>query len=167
MKKLFYAGLICLASVSVSCSSKGNSDATKIEVENTEMATQPVECGQYLASNYEIQGKDARKGAFDGRVIFSISGDQQSAIYVYENGNRAKIDYMILLDHPFEMGDSGVYRTNDTKGLPVTIATDSINYVLGFSKAEQEVKISFEKSPKSTGSALDMLEKINSIKSKR
>ncbi|MDE6794877.1 MAG: hypothetical protein K2J63_06180, partial [Muribaculaceae bacterium] len=65
---------------------------------------------------------------------------------------------------PFEKGDSGIYKTLDVNDLPVTISSDSIGYVLSFEKnsgdKQSQIKIGFEKDPMSTGSALEMMERI-------
>ena len=118
-----------------------------------------MESGEYLADSYDITGKNERSGKFDGRILVSLS-PEQSALYVYENGNRAKIDYKILLSKPFEKGDSGIYVSSDTKGKTVTISTDSTSYTLSFDKNESNIKIGFDKTPKTTGTAVEMLERI-------
>lgn len=123
-------------------------------------ATQPVHSGLYDAFSYDIQGTNARKGKFDGRVFFTLS-PEQSAIYVYENGNRTKIDYKVVLEKPFVEGDSGIYRSVDVKGLPVTIVPDSANLVLNFEKPGVKVAIGFDKKPRNTFNALEALEKMN------
>lgn len=88
---------------------------------------------------------------------------EQSALYVYENGNRAKIDYKVVLERPFEKNDSGVYVSADSKGKPVTISTDSTFYTLTFDKNESKISIDFDKTPKSTGTAIEVLERITSM----
>lgn len=155
--------IIALAAVfmlgAASCNSKNESKEETANVEQTEMSEQPLENGEYLADHYEIKGKNERAGSFDGRLIVSIN-PEQAVLYVYENGNRAKIDYKVLLEKPFEKGDSGVYKTNDTKGRPVIVTSDSTSNILKFEKNESEVKINFDKTPKSTGTAMEMLERI-------
>lgn len=123
-------------------------------------ATQPVKSGQYRAVRYDIAGEKARKGAFDGRVLISLS-PEQSGMYVFENGNRAKIDYKIVLKEPFAKGDSGVFRAIDVNDLPVTISPDSTLYILSFEKNKHQVSISFEQEPMKTGSALEIMERIS------
>lgn len=123
-------------------------------------ATQPVPSGVYGADSYDIQGEGARKGKFDGRVIIALS-PENSGMYVYENGNRAKIDYKLVLKAPFEKGDSGLYKAVDVNDLPVTIATDSTVYILSFEKNKRQIKIGFDPKPTSTGTALQMLERIS------
>lgn len=122
-------------------------------------ATQPVASGQYRAVSYDITGDSGRKGKFDGRIIMALS-PEQSGLYVYENGNRAKIEYKVVLQKPFEKGDSGIYRTVDLNGLPVTVSTDSTIYTLNFEKNKNKVSIGFESEPMSTGTALEMMERM-------
>lgn len=162
MKKTFIIGLAVAAlTIFCACGSKGSGDNTsESTAENAAFAkNQPVESGIYDASAYQITGTNEREGKFDGRVIVALS-PERSALYVYENGNRAKINYSIVLDRPFEKGDSGIYRSADTKGAPVVITADSI-YSLTFEKNSQKIKIDFDKSPRSTGSAVEMLKRMN------
>lgn len=121
--------------------------------------TQPLESGQYRAFSYDIVGKNSRKGKYDGRVMFYLS-PEQSGFYVYENGNRAKIDYKVVLKTPFEKGDSGIYKAVDVKDLPVTLRPDSTNYILSFEKNDNKIAIGFEQAPMFTGTPLEMMEKV-------
>lgn len=121
--------------------------------------TQPVHSGLYDATYYDITGKNPRKGQFDGRVFFSLS-PEMSAVYVFENGNRTKIDVMLTLQKPFEKTDSGVYVSHDAKERLVTLRPDSTNYVLDFQHGEDTYNITFDSKPRYEGSALDILEKI-------
>lgn len=159
MKTVIIALSVVFMLTATACSSKSENNKEENDVSQKEMSQQPVENGEYLATHYDITGKNERSGSFDGRLMVSISGDQ-SVLYVYENGNRTKIDYKVLLEKPFEKGDSGIYKANDTKGRPVMIATDSTVNVLTFEKNESEIRIDFDKTPKSTGSAMEMLERI-------
>lgn len=147
----------------VACSPKGDNASTvkENEVSAQEFAeNQPLESGQYRAVNYDITGANPRKGRFDGRVMFSLS-PEQSGIYVYENGNRAKIDYKLVLKTPFEKGDSGVYKATDVNDLPVVVAPDSIGYQLSFEKNKNVVRIGIDSVPMHTGSPLEMMERIS------
>ncbi|MBD5299635.1 MAG: hypothetical protein HDS22_06680 [Bacteroides sp.] len=160
--KLFAAAaLLLLASCGGNNSKEATAEATQV-AETAFIETQPVPSGQYRAVSYDITGKNPRKGKFDGRLLISLSPDQ-SGMYVYENGNRAKIDYKVVLKAPFEKGDSGVYKTVDVNDLPVTIAPDSTDYVLAFKKGETDIKIGFESEPMSTGTALEMMERISAM----
>lgn len=148
----------------VSCGGGSKEKAASAPVDDDAFyATQPVHSGLYDATSYDIQGQNARKGKFDGRIFFTLNPDtaMKSAIYIYENGNRAKIDYKIVLDRPFEKGDSGVYKTVDAKGLPVVIAPDSTDFVLKFEKGSTKVEIGFDKAPRNTWPALETLERMN------
>lgn len=162
MKHLLTKCMICAALFSVaSCGTGSGSDSRDSATAETGdfVISQPLENGEYLADSYDITGKNERSGKFDGRILVSLS-PEQSALYVYENGNRAKIDYKILLSKPFEKGDSGIYVSSDTKGKTVTISTDSTSYTLSFDKNESNIKIGFDKTPKTTGTAVEMLERI-------
>ncbi|MFG6427395.1 hypothetical protein [Lepagella muris] len=154
----FFAALLLF--VSCGGTTKDSNADSAVVNEEAFSASQPVESGIYDATRYDIQGPNARKGKFDGRVIFTIS-PEQSAFYVYENGNRTKIDYKVILGKPFEQGDSGIYRSVDVKGLPVTIVPDSADYVLNFEKGETKVAIGFDKKPRNTYSAVEAIERMN------
>lgn len=158
---------VCLFAMS-SCgsnSAKSEGEASKIDDEAF-YSTQPVHSGLYDADYYDITGPNARKGRFDGRIYFSLS-PETSAFYVFENGNRTKIDYIVALQKPFEKGDSGIYYTTDTKDHPVTLNTDSTAYVLDFTRGAEDMKITFNPKPRHTGSAIDILEKMNAQKNKK
>ena len=130
-------------------------------------ATQPLHSGLYDADYYDISGgNNPRKGRFDGRIYFTLS-PAQSAFYVFENGNRTKIDYIVALQKPFEKGDSGIYYTTDTKDRPVTINTDSTMYTLNFHRSGEDMKIIFSPKARHESSALDILEKMNAQKNKK
>lgn len=155
-----------MAAVALALSSCGGNKAASEEKETAQVdmqafqASQPVESGQYRAVDYDIVGETGRKGRFDGRLLISLS-PEQSGMYVYENGNRAKIDYKIVLKTPFEKGDSGRFNAVDVNDLPVTISTDSTIYTLSFEKNKHKVSIGFESTPMSTGTPLEVMEKIS------
>lgn len=160
MKALSIFASAALMLAMAACSGGNKEKAEKAAVDDDAFyATQPVHSGQYRAVSYDITGENERKGKFDGRILISLSPDQ-SGMYVFENGNRAKIDYTLVLKQPFEKGDSGVYRTVDVNDLPVTIKTDSI-YTLSFEKGKHKVEIGFEAAPMNTGSALEVMERIS------
>lgn len=129
-------------------------------------ATQPLHSGLYDADYYDISGSNPRKGRFDGRIYFSLS-PETSAFYVFENGNRTKIDNVVNLQTPFEKGDSGVYHAEDMKHRQVTISTDSTMYILDFQRGSENYKITFSPKPRHTGTALDILEKMAAQKNKK
>lgn len=144
---------------------KSNDGGDKAVDDEAFYATQPVKSGLYDADYYDITGTNARKGHFDGRIYFTLS-PEQSAFYVFENGNRTKIDYLVNLQKPFEKNDSGVYVTMDKKDEPVTVKADSANLVLGFKRGAEDIKITFNPKARFTGSALDVLEKMAAQKNK-
>lgn len=161
-----FASVMLMASCGGNTAKDTTSDAAAATettaVENDEFyATQPVHSGTYIADSYDITGERARKGKYDGRIIFTLSPTATSAFYVYENGNRAKINYKVILKHPFEKGDSGIYRTTDVNDLPVTISTDSTQYYLSFQKNKSNIKIGFESKPKNSTNAFEALEDMN------
>lgn len=152
----------------MACGGSGNSssqDTAKAVDDDAFYATQPIHSGLYDAETYDITGKSDRKGHFDGRIYFSLS-PEMSAFYVFENGNRTKIDYTVTLKHPFEIGDSGIYRTIDAKDLPVSITPDSALYYLSFQRSGEDVKIGFSPKPRHVGNALEILERMAAQKKK-
>lgn len=128
-------------------------------------ATQPLHSGLYDADYYDVSGVKTQKGPFDGRIYFSLS-PETSAFYVFENGNRTKIDYMVPLQKPFEKTDSG-FVSIDTKDRPVVINTDSATYILTFHRSGEDLKINFNPKARSEGRALDILEKMAAQKNKK
>lgn len=168
MKTLSFATIILISAAFAACS--GSSSKSETESKGVEdaafYATQPIHSGLYDADYYDITGTNARKGRFDGRIYFSLS-PETSAFYVFENGNRTKIDYTVSLKHPFEKNDSGIYCSVDTKDRPVTINTDSTMYVLGFQRSGEDLKITFNPKPRHEGSALDILERMAAQKNKK
>jgi len=158
--RLFAMAAFIFALVSCGGNKSASGNAEKAVDDDAFYATQPVKSGQYRAVSYDIVGQDSRKGRYDGRVLISLS-PEQSGMYVFENGNRAKIDYKLVLKQPFEKGDSGIYRTVDVNGLPIVITTDSTVYTLSFEKGKNKVSIDFESEPMKTGTALEIMEKIS------
>ena len=165
MKKL---SLLLFATLLFSCGgNKSNQDSAKEVINEAAFyETQPVPSGLYEAESYDITGTNARKGKFDGRVYFALSPDA-NALYVFENGNRTKIDMLVNLKKPFEKGDSGVYITTDVKDLPVTVTPDSAVYYLNFQKGSENVKIGFNPKPRHTGTATEIMEKMAAQKNKK
>ena len=159
MKKLLILASI-FAVLATACNTK---NAKEEDRENAEefAQSQPLESGTYEASYYDVTGLNERKGHFDGRLLAAFTSEV-SVLYVYENGNHAKIDYLINLEKPFEKGDSGIYRTVDKEGLPVVLKEDSV-YTLTFDKKDSKITIQFDGKPKSTQPAMDVLEKINQL----
>ncbi len=145
-----------------SCGGGAAKQEEKAEVAEAEAqfeASQPLECGQYRAVSYDIEGAGARKGKFDGRLLVSLS-PSVNCLYVFENGNRAKINYKVVLARPFEKNDTA-YVSVDSKDLPVVLAKDSIDWKLSFTKGESKVKIGFESAPMFTATPVEMMEKIS------
>lgn len=160
MKKILFICVCAMVGLLGSCGSKETGgEAQEVETFYTQ---QPVESGIYIADYYSIEGENARKGPFDGRVYFSLD-PKQSAIHVGENGNRAKVNYTVMLSKPFEPTDSGTYNALDSKEKPVIVTmTDSIG-TLSFEKGESKIIINFDKTPKSTGTPVEILEQINKV----
>ncbi len=158
--------ILCLSSLLLALGSCGNSQKAAEETtapDETFYAAQPIESGIYDATYFNIKGKDNRKGAFDGRVIVSIS-PKQNAMFVYENGNRTKIKHIVMLDAPFEKGD-GSY-TAASKGAPVSLATDSANYIVNYINNNDTVTITFNRQARSKYEPLEALKKIQEEASK-
>lgn len=164
MKKFAFLPISLLLIAAASCggnTASKDKDASAEATEQTKQAMpeQPLESGQYRAVSYDITGKNIRKGKFDGRVLLYVS-PESSGFYVFENGNRAKIDYKVLLKAPFEKADSGRYTAVDLKDLPVTLTPDSVDWVLSFEKGENKVNITIESAPMNTGTPVEIMERI-------
>ncbi len=165
MKKLAFLPISLLLIAAASCggnnAAKDAADSTATEqAAEAAMPEQPLESGQYRAVSYDITGKNTRKGKFDGRVLLYVS-PESSGFYVFENGNRAKIDYKVLLKAPFEKADSGRYTSVDLKDLPVTLTPDSLDWILSFEKGENKVAITIESAPMNTGTPVEIMERIS------
>lgn len=157
---------LCMISFSSCSGNSTKSEETAKEVDDEAFyATQPVHSGLYDADFYDITGANARRGRFDGRVYISLS-PKMSGLYVFENGNRTKIDYIVGLKKPFEKGGNGIYSTIDNKDKPVTIDTDSTTYLLTFQHFNDTIQIGFNPKPRHTGTAIEILEKMNAQKNK-
>ena len=170
MKSLFSALSLLAVAIVFSLSSCSGSASKSAEAAETDddafYATQPVHSGLYDADYYNITGSNPRKGHFDGRIYFSLS-PETSAFYVFENGNRTKINVLGVMPKPFEKGDSGIYSTVDKNNLPVTINTDSTAYILSFKEKDgTDYNITFTPKPRHTGTAVEILEKINAQRKK-
>lgn len=161
MKVLKFLSLSALMLAMVSCG--GNSQKAASEEENATVneeafyALQPVASGIYDATYFDIKGVNERKGQFDGRVIVSVSPDQ-SALFVYENGNRTKIKHLLMLDSAFAKTDS-VY-SSESKGNPVTLTADSANYIVNYVANGDTVTITFNQKARSAYDPLEALRKI-------
>lgn len=144
-----------------------------VEAETAFLENQPFESGLYDADYYVVTTKDAdgkektdNKGHFDGRVFFSLS-PEQSAMYVFENGNRTKINYIVNFEKPFEKTDSGSYVAIDTKQMPVVLTPDSANYLLSFERGPENYVITMSQKPRYTGTAVEIMEKMVEQKNKK
>lgn len=159
--------ILCLSGLIFALTScGGNKQSAADEAASKEeafFAEQPLESGIYDATYFDIKGKNERKGQFDGRVIVSVSPDQ-SALFVYENGNRTKIKHILMLDSALEKNDS--VFTSTSKGLPVTLKADSATYVVNYVVYGDSVAITFNQTPRSTYQPLEALKKIQEEASK-
>ena len=160
MKTLKFLGLCGLAFLMASCGGNSNKEKEAEDQAASEAfaAEQPVESGIYDATYFDIKGKDSRKGPFDGRVIYSLS-PEQSAIFVYENGNRTKIKHILMLDKSFQKQDS-VYVAIDKTGIPVTVGNDSTNMYIDYIANSDTVTITFNPTPRNVYTPLEALTKI-------
>lgn len=160
MKTFKFLCLCGLAFVMASCG--GNSAKTQETETGADdeafQAEQPVESGMYDATYFDIKGKDSRKGQFDGRAIFALS-PEQSAIFVYENGNRTKIKHLIVLDKQFQKQDS-VWAAIDKTGLPVTVGKDSTDMYVDYIFSGDTVSITFNPKARSVYTAIEAMQKI-------
>ncbi len=166
MKTLKFLGLCGLAFIMASCGGNANKEKEAEAQEATEAfdASQPVESGVYDATYFNIKGKDSRKGQFDGRVIYSLSPDQ-SAVFVYENGNRTKIKNILMLENGFQKEDS-IYVATDKAGTPVVVGNDSTNMYVNYIANGDTITITFNPKPRNTYTPIEALEKIKEEASK-
>ena len=166
MKALKIFGLFGMALAMASCSGSGNKEqADSVAAETDTFAEeQPVECGVYDATYFEIKGKDARKGQFDGRVIYSLS-PEQSAFFVFENGNRTKIKHLVMLETAFAKGDS-TYTATDKQGVPVVLSSDSVNHFVNYVLNGDTVTITFNQKARNAYTAIEAMQRIVEERSK-
>lgn len=150
---------ICaLALVMAACGGQKEQKAEEAVAAEDFAKSQPVESGLYNADYFDITGANPRKGSYDGRILFSISPDQ-SAVMVYENGNRTKINDLLSLQAPFEKADS-VYTSTDAKGNIVTLRSDSTFMQLSYVAGPDTVCINFDPKPRNVYTPIESLEKI-------
>lgn len=160
---------LCLAGIllGMTCcggnSQKANEDEAAAVSEDSFYEGQPLASGIYDATYFDIKGAKERKGSFDGRVIVSIS-PEQSAIFVFENGNRTKIKHLVMLDSSFAKSDS-VY-TSESKGNPVTLSADTANYIVNYVAGADTVSIKFNQNMRTAYEPLEALKKIQEEASK-
>lgn len=166
MKTFKILGLCGLAFIMASCGGNANKEKeAEAEAANEAFySEQPVESGMYDATYFDIKGKNSRKGQFDGRVIYALSPDQ-SAVFVYENGNRTKIKHLLMLDKPFQKEDS-VYTATDKTGIPVVVGNDSTNMYVNYIANGDTVTITFNPKARNTYTAIEALSKIKEEASK-
>ncbi len=166
MKTFKFLSLCGLAFLMASCGGNANKEKeAEAEAANeTFYAEQPVESGAYDAIYFDIKGKDSRKGQFDGRVIYALS-PEQSAVFVYENGNRTKIKNLLMLEKGFQKEDS-VYTATDAKGNPVIVGNDSTNMYVNYISNSDTVTITFNPKPRTTYTPIEALAKIKDEASK-
>lgn len=161
MKTLRYLGILSLALMMAACG--GNKEQKTDDAQQTDaaefQASQPVVSGLYNADYYTITGPEARKGSFDGRIIFSIS-EEKSALFVFENGNRTKISHLVMLSTPFRK-DGDLFVSADKNGQAVTVDADSAFYALRYVAGADTVCINFDPKPRSEYAPFEALEKIN------
>ncbi|MDE6697106.1 MAG: hypothetical protein K2K25_09515 [Muribaculaceae bacterium] len=166
MKNLKFLGLYGLAFVMASCGGNASKEKeAESEAANEAFyAEQPVESGMYDATYFNIKGQNPRKGQYDGRVIYALS-PEQSAVFVYENGNRTKIKNLLMLEKGFQKTDS-VYTATDAKGNPVIVGNDSTNMIINYIAGSDTISITFNPKAKNTYSPIEALAKIKEEASK-
>lgn len=146
-----------------SCGLGHNKDADPsdlLEDDEAFYSTQPMVSGFYNVETYDITGKNDRKGKFDGRMYLSLN-PKMSALNVFENGNRTKIDYTIPFTKPFEKGDSGIYKTKDILGNPIVLVKDTTLYFLTFTKHDEEITVGINPEPRYTDKAYNIIMKMH------
>lgn len=170
LKKIFT--IAAMAALMASCGGNTkteNVDTVAVEDTAAFYESQPVANAQYRVNSYDIEGEKARKGKFDGRMMVALGSPDKgepSAIYIFENGNRAKIEYKVILSRPFEKGDSDIYRALDTNELPVVIMMDSTQNYISFEKKNEKVKLGYDADPMTMATYIEMIERINAASKK-
>lgn len=161
MKTLRYLFALSLAVMMAACGGKKEqaSEEASSATESEFQASQPVASGLYNADHFAVTGPEARKGSFDGRIIFSLS-EEKSALFVFENGNRTKISNLLMLAAPFAK-DGSNYTAQDKNGQTVTVNTDSAFYTLRYIAGADTLCISFDPKPRTEYTPFEALEKIN------
>lgn len=160
MRVLKFMGIVGVIFAMSSCGGNKQESADSAAVaEETTAVDLPLASGVHDAVYFNIKGKEARKGQFDGRVIYSMN-PEQTAILVYENGNRTKIKHVIMLSAPFAESDS-TFTSTDAKGNPVVLGKDSANFYLNYVAKSDTVTITHNQAPRNTYSDMEALEKIS------
>lgn len=159
MKAIKFLTIAAAAFAITACGSGNKEKAAEAEAANEAFqAEQPVKSGVYDAVYFDIKGKDSRKGQFDGRVIYALS-PEQSAVYVFENGNRTKIKHLLMIEKGFSKTDS-IWTATDAKGMPVTVAPDSTMMKLNYIANSDTVVITFNPDARNLYDAVEALAKI-------
>lgn len=162
MKKFYLIAAVSLLIGAGSCTKTEQ----KTEQESTEAvefyAAQPTDSGVYSATYYSIveKGDTVKKGKFDGRVIVALDPDR-SGLYVFENGNRTKIDYRLVLKGSFEETEEDVYKAETQDGKQLTWTENGAEYHLSIETPEKTVTIKINRNPIAMTTAADAWERIS------
>lgn len=164
MKKSIILGLALGASV-IFASCGGDKKAETSEADTAKfLEAQPVASGEYRAVSFQYEEEGSTRMPFDGRIIFSLA-PENSAIYVYENGNHTHFKAVVPLSETFSKTDS-IYTAADKKNLPVNVIPGAENDTLIIEKDNKKVKIAFERKAVSEMSPMDAMTRISALLSK-
>lgn len=158
MKKFLLA--LPLALIMVACG--GNKSDSYAADKSAAMEEQPVQNGEYRAVSFQYMDSMENRMKFDGRIIYAID-EQNSVVFVYENGNRTNFKATLSLKAPFEKKDS-LYSATTIKDTPVSIKNGAEETdTLIFEKYGKTVKVAFERTPLTTFSASEGLTRITNL----
>ena len=127
--------------------------------------SQPLESGEYRVVSFQDAAPGSARTRFDGRMIISVTPESAN-LYIYENGNRTKFTAVVALTKPFEKSDS-IYASTDVKNLAVDIIPGTEADTLSFTKAGTPVKVAFERTPMSTFTPMEALQRITDKRSEK
>lgn len=158
MKKTLFILAVGLTFFMGACGSNAEKEGEHVMTPEEFEENRPFESGTYQVNYYDITGENERKGHFDGRMLASLD-PEVGVLYFFENGNRAKIKYRIILDKPFEKGEDGIYVARDKDGNLVIVSSDSTSHI-NFKKNDSKIRLDFDIKPINTQPAKDVLDKI-------
>lgn len=170
MKALKYFAAATAIFALASCSGNNSSatedsSASTVDKDAAFYEAQPLESGEYRAVSFQDAAPGSLRTRFDGRMIISVTPESTN-LYLYENGNRTKFTAVVALAKPFEKSDS-IYASTDVKNLAVELIPGAEVDTLCFTKAGTPVKVAFERTPMSTYTPMEALQRITDKRSEK
>ena len=166
MKNFIYAGLFTAMLAFASCAGTGKSQSSDSASagEQATAVSMPLESGEYRAVSFQDTVAGAKRTVFDGRLLLALDPDN-SAVYIYENGNRTHFKAKAILSKPFAQVDS-VYTTTDSEGREITLIPGNQVDTLLLYRSGKPVKVAFENKPMSVLSPTEVWTRISNVLSK-